>query len=522
MHSDYLELEKRMIDGQYLPKKYFNISGSRKVVQSLAVTSKENKQFIFAGTNQGLYRSGDSGQTWVKLEQGLYIKNIQVLTVSPDDSQAIYAGTPNGIFKSENHGENWKEWFDEASGLTNTFINDILIDPKDSDIIYAATQGGLFVSEGGGDFWAPAGDGLTKNQDVRTIRFSANHPDQLLVGTEAGVLRSTSGNQQWEKKWDDALPKSITSLVTLKTDPEFTFIGTDDGLYKSFNGGLNWTKDKSSRLNEVRSLAVDSRGQSVIYMTSGNGIFLSKNSGDSWQEITPEKTSIQKGEKATATEFQGILFQARSPTHPPLLLTSSDIGLFISNDNGKLWSFIDFGESITTISKENFKMDVAKLVTEIHTGRFFGTYFFWLVDISTVGLIALAFSGLMIVIYRNKIKKGKTTQRASKDEELKVDKIIEIAESVDDLLVDSKNIHDMVEHVNNHLEKCKSIYSISKEKEELEKVEKHIIKVDQKVHQLLEHIDAFGRLTQDFGIVDSSSLKTKTNQEQSKGKNTEF
>jgi hypothetical protein len=67
MHSDYLELEKRMIGGQYLPKKYFNISGSRKIVQSLAVTSKENKQFILAGTDHGLYRSGDSVQTWIEL-----------------------------------------------------------------------------------------------------------------------------------------------------------------------------------------------------------------------------------------------------------------------------------------------------------------------------------------------------------------------------------------------------------------------------------------------------------------------
>jgi hypothetical protein len=42
MHSDYLELKKPMIDSQYLPKKYFYISGSRKIVQYLAVTSKKN------------------------------------------------------------------------------------------------------------------------------------------------------------------------------------------------------------------------------------------------------------------------------------------------------------------------------------------------------------------------------------------------------------------------------------------------------------------------------------------------
>lgn len=510
MHSDSLELEKKMVGGQYLPKKYFSVGGSPLVVQSLAVTSSNGAQVIFAGTDHGLFRSGVSGQSWTKLQQGLFSHNIRVLAVSPEDPQVIYAGTPMGIFKSEDQGESWSQWIDQASGLTNAFINDLLIDPKDPDILYAATQGGLFVSNDGGDFWEPSG--IPENQDVRTIRFSAAQPDHLIIGTGTGTFRSPNGGQHWEKKWE-VLPQNIFSMATLNTDPEFIFVGTDSGLYKSFNGGLNWIKDENSRLKEVRSMVVDSRGKSVIYLASGNGLFSSKNSGDLWQEITPDKSNIQKGEKFTSTSFNSIQFLARSQTHPPLLLAGSDRGLFISNNNGKLWNFIDFADGGNSMSQQDFRMDLAKLVTEVHTGRFFGDYFFWLVDISTVGMIVLAFSGVMIVFYRKKMKKGKAAQKVTKDKEMQVDQIIDIAESIEGLTLDSRSIHDMVEHINKHLEKCKSIYSISKEKEEIDKIGQHIIMVDKKMHQFMEHIDGFSHLAQDLGVNDSSSPETKMSPE---------
>jgi len=145
MHSDSLELEKRMIAGRFLPEQYFNVAGARRVVQSLAAISEKDTLVLFAGTDHGLFRSGDSGQSWVELKEGLFSHDIRVLTVNPKDSQVIYAGTSQGIFKSEDQGESWSEWFDKASGLTNVFVNDLLINPRDTDILYAATQGGLFV-----------------------------------------------------------------------------------------------------------------------------------------------------------------------------------------------------------------------------------------------------------------------------------------------------------------------------------------------------------------------------------------
>lgn len=497
MHADTLELDQRMIGGRFLPDKYFRVVGAHRSVQSLAVISEKETSILFAGTDHGLFRSNDSGQSWVELKQGLFSQDIRVLAVNPQDSQMIYAGTPKGIFKSEDQGESWGEWFDEASGLTHVFINDLLINPNDTDNIYAATQGGLFVSHEAGDFWEPVGNGIPKNQNVRTIRFSATYPDHLIIGTENGAFRSSDGGKLWEKKWNN-LPPDISSLVTLNTDPEFIFVGTNKGFYKSFNGGLNWIKDPHKKLKEIRTLTIDARDHSSIYLSSSKGFFYSSNGGDTWQEITPDKTSVQNQENVITTPINTVL-SIGGEKQPSLLFAGSEAGLFISKNNGKHWNFIDLGKSGNTVSKENFKMDLSKLVTEIHTGRFFGSYFYWLVDLSSVGMIFLAISGLMVVFYREKIKKSKISKKARHDAEIDIDQRIEIVESADDLSLDSQTIHDMLEHVSRHLEKCKTIYSISQEKEEMEKIGQHILNLDKKMHSMMEHIEGFTKMAQDMG-----------------------
>ena len=63
-------------------------------------------------------------------------------------AESVFVGS--GIFKSEDQGESWGEWFDQASGLENILINDLLVSPKEESTVYAATQGGLFFFLRGG------------------------------------------------------------------------------------------------------------------------------------------------------------------------------------------------------------------------------------------------------------------------------------------------------------------------------------------------------------------------------------
>ena len=328
----------------------------------------------------------------------------------PEKSTANVCRYPKGIFKSEDQGESWNKWFDQTHGLTSVFINDLLIDPNKTKVIYAATQNGLFVSSEGGDLWKPVKDKVLKNKNIQTVQFSAANPNQLIISTKNSVYRNSADGDTLEKKWTD-LPEDISSIITLKTDPEFIFIGTGKGFYKSFNGGLNWIKDKNKYLKRITTLAIDKKDNASIFLGSKKGLYFTKNSGDIWRDITPNKYNLtsEKFEKyiklMSQREFQRyklgigpikkILTTPVSSSINSLLLVASETDLFISKNNGTLWKIIDLGNSSKTVEQDHFKMNLSKLITEIHTGRFFGIYFYWLVNISSLAMIGLAFYGLI-------------------------------------------------------------------------------------------------------------------------------
>jgi hypothetical protein len=136
-------------------------------------------------------------------------------------------------------------------------------------------------------------------------------------------------------------------------------------------------------------------------------------------------------------------------------------------------------------------MDLGKLVTEIHTGRFFGTYFYWVVDIATIGMIGLAISGLMIISYRKKIKKNKLSKNKTLDVELEVDHIIDMSEPFD-----NEDIYDMTKHINTHLKKYKTLYKDSKSKEDASKIDKHISTLDTEIQLIVKQIKEFSTMSQ--------------------------
>lgn len=494
MHHENLGLEKIMVSGEYLSKKYFQVEGANQVVQSIAVGG--DGKTIYAGTNRGLFRSRDAGSQWVELRDGLFNQNIRALATRPGAPNVVYAGTAKGIFKSEDGGDRWTDWFEESSGLTNSTINDLLIPPGQPDTLFAATQGGLFLSRDGGETWETSfkGDLYEESKDVRVARVSSADPEAIYIGTGKGVYRSGDTGKTWEKRWGDINP-DIFQIVSLNTEPEFFYVGTREGLYKSFNQGITWTQDGQLNRKAVQSIFIDPHNSSQIYAAAGDRLLFSKDGGDRWDEIlaTPGKNVSSVADLPASLTFTQIIKLA-APS--PLLLAGTQAGLIVSNDDGRHWTHQNLGGLAQNAAKEPRQMNLLKLVTEIHTGRLFGSYFYLLVDIASLGLILLIFSGIAIAIYRAQLARRKKAHlETALEKELETDIIIDIRETADDLSHESLQIHGMVEHINQHLEKCKSIY-MSKEKKEIEKIGKHIHTLDKKMHHLMNRIGEFEKISQ--------------------------
>lgn len=403
MHPEEFGIQDAQISGKYLPSKYFNVQGANHPIQALLIPSSASPT-IYVGTKVGVYQSQDSGATWKQTNQGLFDQNIRALAAHPDFPKTIYAGTALGIFKSEVGGENWSEWIDESSGLTDPKVNDLSIDAKDPDIIFAATEGGIFKSEDEGETW----DVLYDKTPVLQIEASLINPMIIYAVTPKNIIRSINGGSDWENVWQDEVTDPL-SILALNTDPEFLYSGTQKGLLKSFNTGRNWVKDKKFSGSPVTAGYVYANNLSHLLFGSGEKIYRSKDGGDTWIPLSPLVFGPSEATSITHTLTQIGTLGKRT------ILVGTTSGLFMSNDEGNYWEIINLSGAANQLSPSEMKMDVVKVITEIHNGRFFGSYFILLVDIATIGLILLTFSGVLIAYYQSLAKNKKTLQNAPED-----------------------------------------------------------------------------------------------------------
>ena len=482
MHRDSLNLEQIEISSQYLPDKYFRLVKDKLKIQTVAVKPGDTN-VIYVGTGNGLFRSRDGGKTWKTLHEGLRDENVRALVLSPSSPNMIYAGTSKGIFLSEDEGDHWSEWFEESSGLSNMDIRDLAIHPEKPELLFAATPGGLFVSQDEGDTWELAENLAPQGQDVRFIRFSSK-VHSIYIGTADGIFKSTDNGEHWNKKWEDALPSPL-SLLSLDTDPEFIYAGTSKGLFKSYNRGITWVQDNALD-KTVRQLMVDPENTTRIYLGTDRHMFTSPDGGDTWSPLEFIKNRRMTLDSLTLTRS--------SPKAPPTLIAGTSEGLYISNNEGRTWEETTLAETIQEKSGGHLKMDLVKLMTEIHTGRFFGDYVYLLVDSATIGLMMLVASGFGLAFYRKRMSKSRQIKKQASEEEA-VDKLLDIQETADGLSQESVEIHDMIEHINTHLAKCRSVY-ISNEKKEIDKIGRHITDLDKKMHHLMKKIEELNKLSQ--------------------------
>ncbi len=494
MHRDSLELDQVEISAQYLPDKYFKMVGEGLLVQTVVV-DPSNPSVLFVGSRNGLYRSQDKGKSWANLHQGLGNSDIRDIVISPRQSKIVYVATAKGIFLSENGGNDWTEWFEESAGLANVDIRDLAMDPENPEVLYAATAGGVFKSEDEGDIWTDIFTPIIRplesefrpeDKNAQFIRLSSQSAS-LYIETSQGIYKSEDQGASWKKKWEDVLPSPAKDLASLDTDPEFLYHASNAGLHKSFNRGITWIKDPVLSGIPVESIFINPFKTTQVYVTTTSGIQVSQDGGDSWTAISFE------GADESSIEFSNVSFL--KPGKSPLLFIATHTDFLISDDGGKTWAKSGLAGLLTEKSGGHMRMDLVKLLTEIHTGRFFGDLIFVLVDVATFGLVFLVFSGIAISVYRHRIAKSNSLKQRLQQEEVPVDAILEIQETAEGLSSESHQIHDMIEHINSHLARCKTVY-LSKEKQEIEKIGAHINDIDKKMHHLMERIEEFDKLSQ--------------------------
>ena len=187
-------------------------------------------RIIYAGAaTGGVWKSTDSGESWVPLDDFMPSLVIGSLAMDPNDPDTIYAGTGEiftflaeglwlrgqdrgqGIFVSRDAGATWR-----ALGATQTatedwrFVSRIAIDPSSRDHILAATSTGLWQSTDGGDSFNRVLTGIFLD-----VKFHPIRPANVVASRFGGF---TFFSKNFGSNWTASIPPAGMDLSDTRVE----------------------------------------------------------------------------------------------------------------------------------------------------------------------------------------------------------------------------------------------------------------------------------------------------------------
>jgi len=159
--------------------------------------------------NEGaLYRSNDSGNSWMRVTATGPISNVSYIAFAPDHPEIIYLGTAAGghyqgagIWRSRDGGQTWEH----PTALGSYRIPALVVHPHDTDIllagVWSGSNAGLGVhrSVDGGDSWQPT-NGLNHHEECKVLDIVYDRTNAQIVyaATHGGLRISFNGGLSWQ------------------------------------------------------------------------------------------------------------------------------------------------------------------------------------------------------------------------------------------------------------------------------------------------------------------------------------
>jgi len=279
-------------------------------VYGLAVHPREPRT-LFAGADDGLYKSGDGGLRFERIDSPMNQMDVWKIAFDPSDPDTMFAGTrPAALFRSTDGGRHWEklrvDMVEECPNVGVPRVTALTVDPSDHQIVWAGVEvDGVRRSLDGGETWTRIAGGL-HDPDIHDVAVRGGGNDKaVLTSTPREIFASTDKGETWRglgvgKQF--GLP--YCRGLALKTDdPNTVFVATGDGaagrtgaIQRSKDGGQSWQalslpvepnspiwSFATHRANPTRILACSHYGE----------IFASEDAGDSWVKLGREFSEIR-------------------------------------------------------------------------------------------------------------------------------------------------------------------------------------------------------------------------------------
>jgi photosystem II stability/assembly factor-like uncharacterized protein len=217
--------------------------------------------------------------------------------------------------------------------------------PNSGRLVAGTEAGSILVYEGNGEVRVAAKDlgrgveGLAVGADG-TI-FAGLIPAAMWVSTdqgdtweELGAFTKIPNADTWTAPWGTPL---VSAIATHPKDPGTVFAGVEvGGIYRSRDAGKSWT-DLSAPVLDIHSIQVCPAKPERVYVTSGEGGFVSDDEGFGWRPMgTSNKRQYTMGLAAHPSEADRVIVSAAKG--PPPTWDGPDgaqCDIYLSTDSGR-------------------------------------------------------------------------------------------------------------------------------------------------------------------------------------------
>ena len=198
-HSIYIATSNDIFVSQNDGHAWSSIGLSRVLTAGSSVNSlafdTDNHQ-LWVATTAGVYRFDSKRAAWQILNDGLpgnsIVYAVQPASTSGGAPNLIFAGTNQGFYRSEDAGAHWVQ---SQQSLARTSVRSLFVDFRHPVTVYAGTGVGVLRSDDSGQNWGGIGPGLPRNQPVYTLLLGASNYAELYAATNDVYMFPGSSSQ---------------------------------------------------------------------------------------------------------------------------------------------------------------------------------------------------------------------------------------------------------------------------------------------------------------------------------------
>ena len=292
-------------------------------IAAVTGVSGDPRTWYLGSASGGVWKSSDSGRTFVPVFDSMRVQAIGALATAPSERGTVWAGTGeawairdadvmgDGVYKSTDAGKTWTNMGLKETGR----IGRIIVNPTNPNIVFVCALGratgpqqerGVYRTTDGGKTWArvlfvddgTGCSGITMDAENPNVLFAGMwqvvmHTWVMLSGgPSSGLYVSRDGGTSWSRINDPGLPRSPLGKIDVAVAP--TNSNRVYALIQTANQGSVWRSDDGGRTWKVANWARTLIGRAGYYVnikvSSGNADEVLVANSSFWRSTDGGKT----------------------------------------------------------------------------------------------------------------------------------------------------------------------------------------------------------------------------------------